>query len=101
MAKAAKKHRIALSPNGHGGAVRVMQEFRDDFDRLGVTTLFYHQVDNPLIAMADPEFLGFVLDYLLQSDALVLAFAQDASLPPERVARARAALPGGYAPDWT
>lgn len=50
---------------------------------------------------ADPEFLGFVLDYLLQSDALVLAFAQDARMAPELVARARGALPGGYAPDWT
>ena len=55
----ASRGELLLSPNGHGGAVRVMQEFRDDFDRLGVTTLFYHQVDNPLIAMADPEFLGW------------------------------------------
>lgn len=50
---------------------------------------------------ADPEFLGFVLEYLLQSDALVIDFATEAGLPPDRVARARAALPGGYAPDWT
>ncbi len=50
---------------------------------------------------ADPEFLGFVLEHLLQSDALVLAFAEDAGLPPDLPARARAALPGGDAPDWT
>jgi len=49
---------LLLGPSGHGGAVRVMQELRDDFERLGVTTLFYHQVDNPLVAMADPHFLG-------------------------------------------
>ncbi len=49
----------------------------------------------------DPEFLGFVLDFLLQSDALVLEFAQDHDMAPERPARARAALPGSYAPDWT
>ncbi len=49
----------------------------------------------------EPEFLGFLLEYLLQSDALVLAFAGDADLPPDLPARARAALPGGYAPDWT
>jgi len=49
----------------------------------------------------DPEFLGFLLDFVLQEDARVLAFATDARLPPETLARARSALPGGYAPDWT
>ena len=50
---------------------------------------------------ADAEFLGFVLDHLLQSEALLLAFAHEAGVPPDRPARARAALPGGYVPDWT
>ena len=50
---------------------------------------------------ADPEFLGFLLDFLLQSDALVLAFARDAGAPPDLPARARAALPGGDLPNWT
>jgi UDP-N-acetylglucosamine/UDP-N-acetylgalactosamine diphosphorylase len=27
--------------------------------RRGITTLFYYQVDNPLVRMADPAFLGF------------------------------------------
>lgn len=49
----------------------------------------------------DPEFLGFVLEHLLQSDALVVAFAQDAGVATGLPARARAALPGGYVPDWT
>ncbi len=50
---------------------------------------------------AEPEFLGFVLDHLLGSDALLVAFARDVGVPPDRPARARAALPGGYVPDWT
>jgi hypothetical protein len=50
---------------------------------------------------SDPEFLGFVLDFLLGNDAEVLAFATDAGLPPDMVMRARAALPGGDAPSWT
>ena len=49
---------------------------------------------------ADPEFLGFVLDFLLGSDAMVLDFAAAAGLAP-RPARARAALPGGAEPNWT
>lgn len=50
---------------------------------------------------ADPEFLGFVLDHLLQDDKAVLAFAQREGLAPEAVLQARAALPGGDAPEWT
>lgn len=49
----------------------------------------------------DPEFLGFVLDFVLASEASVRAFAAAAGVPPDRPARARAALPGGDAPDWT
>ena len=50
---------------------------------------------------ADPEFLGFVLDFLLGADATVIAFAAAAGLRPEDVGRARAALPGGAEPAWT
>jgi hypothetical protein len=49
----------------------------------------------------EPEFLGFVLEFLLQSEDLTVDFARDAGLRPEAPARARAALPGGDAPDWT
>ena len=50
---------------------------------------------------ADPEFLGFVLDFLLGSDAMVLDFAASVGLRPEDPARARAALGGGELPNWT
>jgi hypothetical protein len=50
---------------------------------------------------ADPEFLGFVLDHVLGSDALTADFAAHAGVAPDRPARARAALPGGNSPDWT
>lgn len=49
----------------------------------------------------DPEFLGFVLDFILAADEHVLAFAAAHDLPPETVATARAALPGGQLPNWT
>lgn len=48
----------------------------------------------------EPEFLGFLLDFLLQSDAWVAEFAADAGLRAESVAHARAVLDGG-APHWT
>lgn len=49
----------------------------------------------------EPEFLGFLLDFLLEGDTRLLAFAAASNLPPATVVRARAALPGGYVPDWT
>lgn len=50
---------------------------------------------------ADPDFLGFVLDYLLSSDEMVLNFANWANCPPDAPMRARATLPGGDLPNWT
>jgi hypothetical protein len=49
----------------------------------------------------DPEFLGFVLDFLLGSDDLLRSFAAEAGIAPDAPMRARAALPGGTVPDWT
>jgi hypothetical protein len=49
----------------------------------------------------DPEFLGFVLDFLLSDERLLLDFAAEAGVAPETPMRARMALPGGRAPHWT
>jgi Protein of unknown function (DUF3572) len=49
----------------------------------------------------DPEFLGFVLDFLLADEEALLAFAREAGIPPDRPLRVRAALPGGALPNWT
>lgn len=49
----------------------------------------------------DPEFLGFVLDFLLSSEDTLLEFCNDAGVPPDAPSRARAALPGGDLPNWT
>lgn len=50
---------------------------------------------------AEPEFLGFVLDFLLADEAALIAFAAAKGVRPEQVARARASLPGGVLPNWT
>lgn len=49
----------------------------------------------------DLEFLGFVLDFLMQDDARVTGFATAQGMPPEDVAMARRSLPGGDTPEWT
>jgi len=50
---------------------------------------------------ADPEFLGFVLDFLLANEPALIAFARAEGISPELPLRARAALPGGDLPNWT
>ena len=50
---------------------------------------------------AEPEFLGFVLDHLLANEPLLLAFCDAAGRPYDAPLRARMALPGGAAPEWT
>ncbi len=49
----------------------------------------------------DPDFLGFVLDFLMQDDGRVIGFAATLGIPPEDVPMARRALPGGDVPEWT
>ncbi|MAJ61442.1 MAG: hypothetical protein CBC48_16720 [bacterium TMED88] len=52
--------RVAESPNGHGGSLVALVESGalDDMARRGIDRIFYYQVDNPLIRMADPLLLG-------------------------------------------
>jgi UDP-N-acetylglucosamine/UDP-N-acetylgalactosamine diphosphorylase len=53
--------RIFVNPDGHGGSLTALHTSGalDDMQRRGVTTIFYYQVDNPLVELADPVLLGF------------------------------------------
>ncbi len=55
------KHSLALSPDGHGGALRALRVSGslEELAQRGVEQLFYFQVDNPLCRIADPAFVGF------------------------------------------
>ncbi len=57
------RHRVALSPDGHGGTLRALAESGalDDMRRRGIETLSYFQVDNPLVHLIDPLFVGLHL----------------------------------------
>ncbi len=59
----AEKGRIALSPDGHGGSLRALVRSGaiDKMESLGIDTISYFQVDNPLVRCIDPEFIGFHL----------------------------------------
>ena len=51
---------LALSPDGHGGSLRALERSGAlaDMRRRGVEHLSYFQVDNPLVHVIDPLFLG-------------------------------------------
>ena len=46
-------------------------------------------------AAHDPRFLGGILEYVATDEALLIAFAAHAEVPPERVVMARDTLSGG------
>jgi UDP-N-acetylglucosamine/UDP-N-acetylgalactosamine diphosphorylase len=60
------KGRVALSPDGHGGTLAALAapgpdgtaSCLDEMRARGTRTLFYFQVDNPLVRIADPSFIG-------------------------------------------
>lgn len=58
---------IAMSPDGHGGTLAALASpggegcnpsCLDEMGDRGVRTLFYFQVDNPMVEIADPTFIG-------------------------------------------
>jgi UDP-N-acetylglucosamine/UDP-N-acetylgalactosamine diphosphorylase len=51
---------LALSPDGHGGSLRALERSGAlaDMKRRGVVHLSYFQVDNPIVHVVDPLFLG-------------------------------------------
>ncbi|MBB5515543.1 hypothetical protein FHS89_001555 [Rubricella aquisinus] len=58
-------------------------------------------IDDLRNAMEQPEILGFILDFLLQDEAALIAFCDDKGLDYMKPAQARAALPGGQIQHWT
>jgi UDP-N-acetylglucosamine/UDP-N-acetylgalactosamine diphosphorylase len=53
--------RIFENPDGHGGSLTALLDSGalDALERRGIDTVFYYQVDNPLVRMCDPVYLGF------------------------------------------
>ncbi|WP_457565897.1 UTP--glucose-1-phosphate uridylyltransferase [Caldithrix abyssi] len=56
-----EKHKIFESPNGHGGVLKALYDSGalEDMKARGVQYLFYFQVDNVLVKMCDPAFIGY------------------------------------------
>lgn len=57
----AAKDQLSLSPDGHGGMLAALDRSGglEDARRRGIRRLFYFQVDNPLVTLGEPEFIGY------------------------------------------
>ncbi|MEM7624345.1 MAG: UDPGP type 1 family protein [Planctomycetota bacterium] len=73
--------RLALSPNGHGGSLKALWTSGAiaDMKQRGIEQISYTQVDNPIVRMVDPLFLGLhALDGAqMSSKMLPKAFAKE------------------------
>jgi UDP-N-acetylglucosamine/UDP-N-acetylgalactosamine diphosphorylase len=113
----ASQDHVALSPDGHGGTLAALAapgpegspSCLDEIRESGVRTLFYFQVDNPLVKIADPSFIGLhreagaelsfkVVERLTPEEKLGVVVTVDgrpqvieySDLPPELAGRRRA-----------
>jgi UDP-N-acetylglucosamine/UDP-N-acetylgalactosamine diphosphorylase len=85
----AEKGHIALSPDGHGGTLTALaapgpngsQSCLDEMRERGIRTLFYFQVDNPLVQVADPGFIGLHR----QAEAEISFKVVEKTFPDEKV----------------
>jgi len=55
-----KEKRLFKNPNGHGGSIQALYDSGalSEMKSAGVEEIFYFQVDNPLVKIADPLFVG-------------------------------------------
>jgi UDP-N-acetylglucosamine/UDP-N-acetylgalactosamine diphosphorylase len=75
--------RLFTSPNGHGGTLTALADsgLLDCMRSRGIRHIFYFQVDNPLVKVADPIFLG----HHLRANAEVSSKIVPKEMPTDKV----------------
>jgi UDP-N-acetylglucosamine/UDP-N-acetylgalactosamine diphosphorylase len=66
---------LFLGPDGHGGTLRALQRsgLLEMLRQRAIDTVFYFQVDNPLVKIADPIFVGQHLEHRSEVSSKVVA----------------------------
>ena len=56
-----KPGHVFMSPDGHGGLLAALKKSGAlaDMKKRGIKSVFFFQVDNPLVEIADPAFIGY------------------------------------------
>ena len=56
-----KPGHVFMSPDGHGGLLAALKKSGAlaDMKKRGIKSVFFFQVDNPLVEVADPAFIGY------------------------------------------
>jgi UDP-N-acetylglucosamine/UDP-N-acetylgalactosamine diphosphorylase len=65
---------LFTSPNGHGGTLTALADsgLLTRLEQQGIRHVFYFQVDNPLVKVADPAFLGYHLRACAEASSKVI-----------------------------
>jgi UDP-N-acetylglucosamine/UDP-N-acetylgalactosamine diphosphorylase len=69
------KGRVCMSADGHGGVLAAIKRagLFEELRRRSVDYLFYHQVDNALVRVCDPAFLGYHVLHESEASTKVVA----------------------------
>jgi UDP-N-acetylglucosamine/UDP-N-acetylgalactosamine diphosphorylase len=70
-----QRGQLFLSPDGHGGTLTALADsgLLDRLKQRGVRHIFYSQIDNPLVKIADPTFLGHHLTNRSEASSKIVA----------------------------
>ena len=66
---------IFKNPNGHGGAIIALNDSGalQEMESAGIEEIFYFQVDNPLVKIADPLFIGAHVEHNAEMSSKVVS----------------------------
>lgn len=98
----ASKHEVATNPDGHGGSLRALHKSGAlaDLKRRGVEHISYFQVDNPIVRVVDPVFIGLHADPE-RSSAEMSSKMIPKAYPEEKLGIFCATRPEGGGPEAT
>jgi len=72
-------HQLALAPDGHGGTIKALVNSGglDDMKKRGIEVISYFQIDNPLVKIFDPLFIGLHVMKKAEMSAKVVSKVND------------------------